>query len=156
MDAAAANAARARYATAVRRNAGQRALDDVAADACTLRRHALAAPTTSAREASTDNDNVPARPEDALRSLLLTPAPNLALAELRLVAGEVMRIEQRLDDAPAVVCPKGNVVFLWYRVAMVAARAANDNGAPPDPTLAKETSRSAEDDAAAAATKQDA
>ena len=156
MNTTAADAARARCATAAWRNAGRRALDDVATDACTLRRHTLAAPTMSAREASLDDDNGPARPEDALRLLLRTPTPDLALAELRLVAGEVMRIEQRLDDAPAVVCPKGNVVFLWYRVAMVAARAANDNGAPPDPTLAKETSRSAEDDAAAAATKQDA
>ena len=39
---------------------------------------------------------------------------------------------------------------------MAATRVADDNGAPTDPTLGKETARSAEDDAAAAATKRDA
>ena len=43
-----------------------------------------------------------------------------------------------------------------YRAAMAAAQAADNDGATPDPALAKEIARSAEDDAAAAATKRDA
>ena len=133
---------------------GQWALQDVAAGACTLQQHALAAPPSSAREASPDDKNRLARPEGALWSILRTPAPDLAPAELRLVAREVVWLDQRLDDARAIICPKETFAFRRYRAAMVAARAADD-GAPPDPKLAKETARSSEDDATATVIKRD-
>ena len=74
-------------------------------------------------------DGKRSRRQDTLRLLLRTPAPDLTPAELRLVAGEVVRLEQRLDDARAVVYPRETFAFPRYRATMAAARAADNDGA---------------------------